>query len=438
MSLNPNQFNMIPVQGGMDLQFGGSVFSFAVDASQATALVAGQPVLLYDRAVPLPTVVGLAANTDNAFGFVVRNLKDATFPANSRVEIATSGSVMYMTAGAAIARGAKIEVVYNTNKVITNAGTNPVAGYALDKAAADGDLIRVYVINSATSAQVIADIAGLQNALDALGESGTPQAVTALTTAGAGTITAAGIVSGVTARSGPTAAFTDTTDTGTAISTAYGASVSTGDAFYYTYQNNTAFQATIAGGSSVTPSVQTVVQGNSWVKYLMTCTGTNTWSMVAVAAGAMNNTLYNTINKGAKVCTAQVDRATSTTLTNVTGCAVALLAAGTYIFKAHISGTATANGGAKAAIAGDGTLSATSFTCTGTNWNATTPNAKTTTTTLGTAVGAATAVLTDLNLEGVIVVNAAGVLNLQIAQNASHADTTSAYANSYLEVTRVA
>ncbi len=166
MVLNPNQFNMTPVQGEMDLQFHGSVFSMAVDATQASALVAGQAVKLYDRAVPLPTVVALAANTDATFGFVVRNLKDATFPALSRVEIATNYSVMYMTAGAAIARGAKVEVVYTTNKVITNAGTNPVAGLALDKATADGDLIRIMVLNPAVLGQTISDIAGLAAALE--------------------------------------------------------------------------------------------------------------------------------------------------------------------------------------------------------------------------------------------------------------------------------
>ncbi len=427
---------MIPVQGQIDLTFGGSVFSMMVDPTQATALVAGQPVQLYNSSSPIPTVVALTANTDASFGFVVRNLKDANFPTGARLEIASNFAVLYMTAGAAIARGAKIEVVYTTNKVITNAGTNPVAGFALDKALADGDLIRVMIINPAVQAQVIADIAGLQDALDDLG-TGVPGTVVALTTAGAGTITAAGIVGGNTARSGPTAAFIDTTDTVANI-LALLPNIEVNDSFYYTYQNNTAFQATIAGASGITASVQTVIQGKSWVRYLVTYSGTNTFTMVAVAAGAMNNTLYNTINEGAKVCTAQVDRATSTALTTVTGCSVALLAGATYQFEAHITGTATANGGMKAAIAGDGTLSATSFSCTGQNFNAATENAATTTTTLGTAVGASTAVVTDMYLTGAIVVNAAGVLNLQIAQNASHADTTSAYVNSTLKVTRVA
>lgn len=166
-NLNQNQFSQIPVQGEMDLQFEGSVVSAIVDASSAT-LIAGQPVKLVDSSSPLPKVTALTANTDVTWGFVSYNPKDGDFPANARLEIALVNSVMWMTAGAAIARGAKLEVVYTTNKVITNAGTNPLVGYAFDKAAADGDLIRVWVLPSAyTVAQTIADIAGLQTALDA-------------------------------------------------------------------------------------------------------------------------------------------------------------------------------------------------------------------------------------------------------------------------------
>ena len=169
MSINPNQFAMETVQGQSDLGFHGSVITAEVSASQATALVAGQAVKLEDSAGGLPKVLSLAASSEAAFGVVLRNLKDSTFPANARVEIALEGSVVYMTAAAAIARGAKVEFVQASNKVTTAAGTNPVLGFALDKAAADTDLIRVYILTPAvTSAETIADVAGLQDALDAL------------------------------------------------------------------------------------------------------------------------------------------------------------------------------------------------------------------------------------------------------------------------------
>ncbi len=169
MTISPNQFAMQTVQGDLDLQFLGGVITVQVSANQATALIAGQAVKLEDSAGGVPKVLALAANTESSFGFVVRNLKDQTFPAGSLMEVALQGSVMQMTAGAAIARGAKIEVVNSTKKVITNAGTNPVAGFALDKAAADGDLIRVWVLTpSYELSQVIGDVAGLQAALDVL------------------------------------------------------------------------------------------------------------------------------------------------------------------------------------------------------------------------------------------------------------------------------
>lgn len=140
-----NQFAQTPEVGDLDLQHPGNVFSCAVASTQATALVPGQAVKLADVAGGAPKVIGLAANTDKSFGFVVRNLKDAQFAAGATLEVCAGGAVMWMTAGAAISRGANLEVVYTTNKVITNAGTNPVIGQALDKASADGDIIRVLV-----------------------------------------------------------------------------------------------------------------------------------------------------------------------------------------------------------------------------------------------------------------------------------------------------
>lgn len=145
MALNQNQFKQTPIQGEMDQQVPGTVISCQVDSSQATALVAGQPVKLVDNAGGVPKVVSLAADTDASFGFVVYNLKDAEYAAYARCEIAIKGSIMTMTAGAAIARGAKVEAVQASKKVITSAGINPVIGWAFDKAAADGDLIRVFI-----------------------------------------------------------------------------------------------------------------------------------------------------------------------------------------------------------------------------------------------------------------------------------------------------
>lgn len=140
-----NSFKITPVQGEVDLNFAGSVVSARVYSSESAALVAGQAVKLVNSAGGVPEVTALTSNSDTIFGFVTRNFKDASYPAYASVEIALAGSVVWMTAGAAIARGASVEVAYTTTKVIAAAGTNPSAGFAYDKAAADGDLIRVFV-----------------------------------------------------------------------------------------------------------------------------------------------------------------------------------------------------------------------------------------------------------------------------------------------------
>jgi hypothetical protein len=158
MTQNVNQFAQTPEQGFLDLQTGmNNVLNCAVSLSESATLIAGQPVKLEDSAGGVPKVLALAANTDSTFGFVVYNQKDTGFTAGMGVSIAIKGTVMTMEAGAAIARGAPVQVVYTTNKVITSAGVNPRVGFALDKAAADTDLIRVYIETPAVSQNITLD-----------------------------------------------------------------------------------------------------------------------------------------------------------------------------------------------------------------------------------------------------------------------------------------
>lgn len=113
------------------------------------------------------------------------------------------------------------------------------------------------------------------------------EAVTALATVGAGTITAAGIAGGVSARGGAQSAtaFTDTTATADLIIAAVpGAAI--GQSWEWTYRNNTDGPATITGGTGVTVSGNTLVQPNSWVRYLVTYTAASTITIASVAAGA--------------------------------------------------------------------------------------------------------------------------------------------------------
>ena len=135
------------------------------------------------------------------------------------------------------------------------------------------------------------------------------------------------------------------------------------------------------------------------------------------------------------VCQTEVDVTSSTTLVNIPNLSHQLLGGATYVFEGFITGTSGSSGGGKVAIAGDGILTATAFNCTASNYNNSTCNAQTTTTTLGNAVGAATAVSNTYFINGTIVVNKPGRLSLQIAQNVSNGTATSAYVGSYLTVT---
>jgi hypothetical protein len=145
MALSPNQFAQTPEVGYLDLQTGlNNVLTCTHLADETTALVAGNTVKLADNYTAIPSVEA-SAITEVAFGVVVNNLKDVDFPAEARLEVARVGTVMFMAASAAIARGAEVQYNPTTNKVATQASTNATLGIALDKAGADNDVIRVII-----------------------------------------------------------------------------------------------------------------------------------------------------------------------------------------------------------------------------------------------------------------------------------------------------
>lgn len=146
MTLSQNQFSMIPVQGQMDLRPQPAVVSAQVDTSSAGGLVAGQAVKIVDSTGGVPKVVECSADTDDVWGFIPYSLKDDTFAAGDRLEIAAMrDNVMYMTASAAISRNAKVMIVVASKKVATATSGKTIIGRAYDAAAADGDLIRVVI-----------------------------------------------------------------------------------------------------------------------------------------------------------------------------------------------------------------------------------------------------------------------------------------------------
>ena len=112
------------------------------------------------------------------------------------------------------------------------------------------------------------------------------EVITALSTVGNGTITAAGIVGGITSRTGSQSGtpFTDTTDTATAIIAAQ-PNAHIGLSWEYTYQNTTNATATITGGTGVTVSGITSVVAGDTARYLLTYTAASTITMVGFSSG---------------------------------------------------------------------------------------------------------------------------------------------------------
>ncbi len=143
-------------------------------------------------------------------------------------------------------------------------------------------------------------------------------------------------------------------------------------------------------------------------------------------------------NQNGKVTT-QFDAVTGTTgatLTNVVG-AVVTVVPGTYKFKAHVSGVSTANCGIKLSLKQTTTvLSSMESVAKGFTAAAVAVQHNTTATDQPALFGQTAAVIA-VEIEGSFVVTTGGTLQLQAAQNAAHADTTSVYVGSYLSVSRI-
>lgn len=168
---------------------------------------------------------------------------------------------------------------------------------------------QTYTLNAAN--QIVADPKDV-TALIGLGftfAGGTSLAITALNTVGAGTITAAGIVGGVTSRGGSQsgAAFTDTTDTAANI-IAVMANAALGSSFVWTYQNGTNATATIAAGSGVTLNGASVCGPGEQITYEVQYTAAGAIVMTAIDGGVI--TPFPT-----QAAVATADTGTSQTLT---------------------------------------------------------------------------------------------------------------------------
>jgi hypothetical protein len=139
---------------------------------------------------------------------------------------------------------------------------------------------------------------------------------------------------------------------------------------------------------------------------------------------------------GTKRVSSQFDKTNDTTLANVTGLSVNVVASKTYRFEAILYTTSNSGGGVKFAIGG--TATATAIIYEAIVHDAAAISAETRATSLGTAVGGVTAVTAaNCRLTGTITVNAAGTLTLQFAQNASNGTASSVLVGSTFTVNEI-
>ena len=129
----------------------------------------------------------------------------------------------------------------------------------------------------------------------------------------------------------------------------------------------------------------------------------------------------------------QFDKTTNTTLANITGLTFDVAAAGVYAFRVVLHYSADAVGGHKYAISGNATATSIIYQINSIA-NATNTfviNARHTALAGSSGQAGSTAGMTIM--EGTIVVNAAGTLTVQFAQNASNG-TSSILVNSYFQL----
>lgn len=196
---------------------------------------------------------------------------------------------------------------------------------------------------------------------------------TAITTVGAGTLTAAGIIGGGISRSGPTADYTDTTATAAAIVAAITAAF-VGQSFYLRIKNLTAFTQTLAAGSGVTLTGAIVMPPNSVGLYLITLTSLTAVTFFHVETGLLSNltpttiTALSTVGAGtitaagiAGGVTSRTGSQSATPFTDTTDTAALIIAAQNnarvgmnwqYVYTNTTNATATLTGGTGVTVSG--------------------------------------------------------------------------------------
>ena len=167
-------------------------------------------------------------------------------------------------------------------------------------------------------------------AIAALGSAGgTSQQIfnTNITTVGAGTLTAAALVGGLITRTGPVAAYSDTTDTAAAIVAALPEFVS-GATFYIRIKNATSFLQTILAGTNVTLPPTAVV--GPWQQALY-------YGVIGGTAAAPTVTFNHVVTTAISEAQSVVSPAITTLATNGAGTLLAAAINGGFLNRTTVA-----------------------------------------------------------------------------------------------------
>lgn len=146
-TLGQNQFQQAPFLGMIDMRFDYDTVSAQIDASQVGTLYAGMPVKIVDSAGGVPKVIGIAADSDEVFGYINFDIKTQVYNPGDMCELSQAGNVMYLYATGAISRGVQVFADITTNGGVSAGSTgNNLVGWAFDKAVAAGQLFRVKLL----------------------------------------------------------------------------------------------------------------------------------------------------------------------------------------------------------------------------------------------------------------------------------------------------
>lgn len=159
MTQQMNQLVQAPIKGQVETYLNPNTISVQLDPdSNETYLVPGAEVKIVSGTANT-ILVDKCGEDEVGIGFVLFSAKKERFYPGDSFEVGMDGTILWLEAAAAITRGVELEYEETGDKVRTyTGGGNPSVGLALDNAATGGDLLRVFVRQTITTAVDTADI----------------------------------------------------------------------------------------------------------------------------------------------------------------------------------------------------------------------------------------------------------------------------------------